>query len=725
MKTRFARSTTVALLVGATCFGAQAARAQAAAEPPPASAADQPGAPTAADDQTTDQQTGDIIVTATRREETLQRVPISITARTRDDLQQRTVTRLTDVTESIPNLAMSQNNVLESTATFTIRGFSTTSNNTGVSPGVGVYVDGVYLTRNVAFDSAVNDAARIEVLRGPQGTQFGRNAAQGAISLTTLDPGDHFEGEAVAQYGSYDLIDGRVRLSGPLGDHAGVLASAYFRDRDGFVLNTTQNTRLNAESYYGGRLKFLFEPTPNVEIRISADGQRDDTTANTLDFTPIDFIVTTNGTFNGGPEFFRRTVYGFTGDVRWTIGEHQLVATSGYRHFDAAFGNDQDFTTTRITDFAGRDESGHSFSQEIRLVSPDTGRLTYIVGLYYLDQEGHTVTSAAFGPGFPIANTRVDAIADLGIKSYAAFANATFHITDTLRLIGGIRYTQDDQDFLFRQVSTVTPAIPNIAATSASRSDDQWTPLATLSWQATPNLMLYGTYSRGYKAGGFNSTLVFNSTQVSTFEPETMDNYEGGFRARIARNLTVNGTVFHQEYKNQQISVFVNPVTGFVFRNAAASRATGFELEFSARPVPNLTISGGAGYNDAEYKSFPGCSGTGNCSGNELPSPRFNANASISYEHSLGDWAIRVRADAYHQDAFYTNDLNTISATDRNLVNGRITLVTPGERFEISAFGTNIFDDRYVTPRNADFTAGRVSPLPTPAQFGVEVRARF
>jgi len=668
----------------------------------------------------------EIVVTATRREETLQRVPIAVTARTRDDLQERSVTRLTDITQSIPNVAFSTNNDLQSSAGFTIRGFTTTNNNTGVSPGVGIYIDGIYVARNAAFDAAVNDAARIEVLRGPQGTQFGRNAVHGAINIITLDPGSRLEGEAVLQLGSYDLFDARARISGPVGEGVGVLLSAYFRDRDGFVFNSAQNTTLNGEHYFGGRLKVLIQPSPDLDIRLTLDGQRDDTSANTQDFLPIDFIAQTNGVNNGGPETFERDILGVSGEVRYRFSDHELVSNTGYRFFEASFVNDQDFTTTRVVDFAGRDEETSTFSQELRLVSPADRRLNYIVGLYYLNQSGLTATRAGFGPAFPLANTQVRPVADLDLSSYAAFANVTFNINDSLRLIGGLRYTRDEQDFVFTQTSTVLPIIPNVPATIRSRTDDEWSPLLTLAWQATPDLLLYGTYSRGFKAGGYNTTIVFNTTQISTFEPETVTNYEIGVRSRLAPRVTLNVTAFYQDYTNQQISVFGGPVVGFLFQNAAASRSQGIEIELAAEPVRGLQLTAAAGYNDAEYDSFPSCSGTVNCSGNELPTPRFNASGSISYEQPLfRDASIRARIDGFYQDGFFTNDINTILATDRTIINGRVTFVLPGRHFEVSVFGTNIFDDEYVTPRNADFTPGRVTSLPTPAQFGVELRARF
>lgn len=668
-----------------------------------------------------------VTVTATRREESLERVPIALSVLGGEEMKERSMSRLTDITQNLPNVAFVANNDLQSSTAFTIRGFSTTSNNTGVAPGVGLYVDGVYMARNIAFDSALNDAARVEVLRGPQGTQFGRNAVQGAINIVTSDPTGTPAAELALQTGNYDLIDVRTRVSGPLGGLLGSV-SAYYRDRQGFLDNPAQGTHLNGEHYWGGRVKLIATPTAALTVKLSIDGQRDDTTANGRDVLPnIDFSTSTNGVY-GRREYFVRDIFGAALDMHYDWRGHEVVATSGYRYFDSDGANDQDFTTLRLLDQAGRREKGDYFTQELRLQSPSDGRLTYIAGLFFMDQGNDTLTRGDLGPQFALPNRQVRAMARQDVRSYAGFGNATVEIVPRWRVTGGLRLTRDEQTLDFEQVSDAQPAFASVAPLTNELKHTELSPLVTLAWQARPELMAYATFSKAYKAGGFNTTFVSNATQANKFEPEYLTNYEIGVKGRLWDDRVRSSlTVFYQDYKDQQLSVFAGVLQGFLIRNAANSVSKGVELELEARPHERIRLSTAIGYNDAYFEEFPLCAGAGTtCSGKEAPSPRFNGSISASYDHPLASFGLlRFRVDGYREDAYYNDVRNTIRATDKNLLNARLSLLPEMERWEVALWGSNLTDDRYSAPVPNSFAGGFTTPLPTPRMYGLDARLRL
>ena len=486
----------------------------------------------------------EVVVTATKRAKSVQDVPIAMTVLTGADLEARNATTLTDVTASSANVLYTEANTSESSNSFNIRGLSTTFNNTGISPGVGVYIDGVYLARNAAFDSALYDLDRVEILKGPQGTLFGKNTIQGVVSVVTKDPSDEFEALASAQVGNYNLWQARLSLSGPImGDRLTGSFTGYGRKRDGYVDDTFRNTTMDGQEYYGGRAKLKFKPSDNLKIVLAADAQWDDTSANTEDSLPIDYKVQTSG----DPQTFKRDVFGVSATIDYAMGPYQLTSITAYRSVDHQFYADQDYSPVRLLDLTTRRENGDWKSQELRIASPSNQTVEWLAGLYLFTQTNHTQSYLEFGPDFfPVFTLFSNTLADHKIDNEALFVDATWHLTDRWALDLGLRHDWDDQKFTYSQDSNIFPVAglaPEIDPFTQKLSSSEFSYAASILYDLTQETRVYAKYSRGFKAAGFNTTIALASAaEITAVTPEFLDSYEIGMKSlffdhRLSANL--------------------------------------------------------------------------------------------------------------------------------------------------------------------------------------------
>ena len=607
---------------------AEQTNAEAQQQPP---AADSTAATNNEDQDTA---TGDIVVTARRTDERIQRVPSSISAFNERALDRIQAQDTTGLQGAVPNLNIVQGRGSSNATNIFIRGIGQPDALQTFDPAVGVYVDDVYLSRIRGNQLDLLDVERIEVLRGPQGTLYGKNTIGGAIKFVSRKPGDELHAEGSASIGSYSQFDLRGNISGPLSEGISAGVSIMRSSRDGFVEDRNDDREYNDRDSFGVRGALAFTPSSNVRIDLTADYSHDDAALNVG--RPVNNLVTFSGgilvvtdpvgsgkykwkgeTTPGFPNSTKLTHYGFAGTAAIDLTDAlTFKSITAYRNLETDDYVDIDATHYEVGDvFVGVDQ--HQFSQEFQLAYT-SDRLSGVAGLYYLNEdiESHQEAFAddLLGPAFLNSGFLRTIDDKLNTKSYAAYANASYEIVPAVRLSAGIRYTEEKKDY-WRTTSTFFSLLPAFNTTYVfAPPKGKWhdtSPMVSLDWQATPDTMVYARVAKGFKSGGFNgrANTVAESTE---YDPETVWSYEAGFKTTIAKQLRLNGAVFYNDYKDFQARVSgldTDPVTGLPspklsVLNAGKLRIQGAELEASWTPIQNLLIDGQLGYLDAEYKEF-------------------------------------------------------------------------------------------------------------------------
>ena len=593
-------------------------------------------ATTASNDEAPDTADQDIVVTARRTEENVQRVPSSISAFSEKTLDRIQATDTTGLQGAVPNLNIVQGRGSSNSTNIYIRGIGQPDALQTFDPAVGVYVDDVYFSRIRGNQLDLLDPERIEVLRGPQGTLYGKNTIGGALKFVTRKPGQDFRATGSIAIGSYNQFELRGAVSGPVSDTLAAGFAVMRASRDGYVEDRNDDREYNDKDSVGGRAAVAFTPSSSVRIDLTADYAHDDASLNvgrpvndfiTFSNTPLpqDHTVDDGDKYEwkgeatpGLPNSTKMTHYGFSGTAAIDLTDN-LTAKSitAYRDLKTDDYVDIDASAYELGDvFVGVKQ--HQFSQEFQLLY--TGeRLNAVFGLYYLNEHvrSHQEAYADDLLGVLFLNSgflrTVDD--DLNTKSYAAFANASYEILPDVRLSGGIRYTKETKDY-FRTTSTFysNAFINSLFATTFTFSPDKgkwddWSPMASIDWQASANLMLYARVAKGFKSGGFNGR-ANNVNETSAYDPETAWSYEAGFKSRPAAGLTLNGAVFTSDYKDFQARIgdvdpdAVVPTPLLKVLNVGKLRIRGAELEAAWTPVQGLLLDAQIGYLNADYKEF-------------------------------------------------------------------------------------------------------------------------
>ena len=599
-----------------------------------ADAAAQPSAPdAAADAEGQDSATGDIVVTARRTEENVQRVPSSISAFSERALDRIQATDTTGLQGAVPNLNIVQGRGSSNSTNIYIRGIGQPDALQTFDPAVGVYVDDVYLSRIRGNQLDLLDVERIEVLRGPQGTLYGKNTIAGAIKFVTRRPGQTFRANGSLAVGSYDQVELKAAASGPFSDTVAAGFAVIRSMRDGYVGDSADNREYNDKNSIGGRAAIAFTPSSVVRVDLTADYSHDD--AALAVGRPVNNLTTFSGgtlvvtdpvnsgssyhwkgrTTPGLPNSTRLWNHGFAGTAAFDLTDAlTLKSITAYRNLKTRDFVDIDATQYEVGDVQVNVDE-HQFSQEFQAVYAGD-RLSGVAGLYYLN-EGITSHQEAYaddllGPAFlnsPFKRTVDD---DLSTKSYAAFANGSYEVVPSVRLSAGIRYTKETKDY-FRTTSTFYGLLPFFNATFAFAPPkgkwSDWSPMASVDWQVNPTTMVYARAAKGFKSGGFNGRA--NSLgETSKYSPESVWSYEAGFKTTIANQVRLNGAIFTSDYKDFQARIgdidptAVVPTPLLKVLNVGKMRIRGAELEANWTPVTGLLIDSQLGYLDAKYLVF-------------------------------------------------------------------------------------------------------------------------
>jgi iron complex outermembrane recepter protein len=697
-------------------------------------------APAAAFAQAEQQQVGlgDIVVTARKREESLQDTPISITAFTAESLEERAIGDIQQIGNLTPNLIFDRAAPIGgsgSTAVMYIRGLGQDSGLPTIDQAVGLYVDGVYLARAVGSVVDLVDVERIEVLRGPQGTLFGRNTIGGAISITTKKPDQSFHGYITGSVGSDEQRDVRLSLNIPVTPDLATSFAVSRNLRDGYV-KRADGTDMGNTDATAARFAALWTPTDNLDLHFAADYSRRRENGAPFVLNEVTLLGTngpTFGTFHNAfvappgacappvdlgltnpncysnqwisasreqdfgtlPAKDDTDLWGASLSAEWRLGALTLRSISSYRDTESEFNLDQDHSPLTIAHVSSQFEH-NQFTQEFQLLGDAfDGRLRYILGAYYFQEEGKMVERVTFAP--------VDFTSggDVDNDSLALFTQATYDITDQLSVTAGIRYTEDTKrftpdSFVISSGIGIPPGVPILPSAEAVEEAKEVTPMINFAYNWTKDLMTYVTYSEGFRGGGFTQRVFPPNPTVPSFEPEFAKVWEAGFKwTGLDNTLRVNGAAFFNDYSDLQFTT-QDTTVGPTVRNAGAAEVKGGELELTWLPIKPLQFEVGVGYLDAKVTEVdpatlvtPGMT--------LVRAPEWSVTTGVSYIFELGGLGtLTPRADWIHRtDTFYEARNRPQSLQEGyDLFNLGVTYMTADKNWTASLVGKNITDER-------------------------------
>jgi iron complex outermembrane receptor protein len=664
----------------------------------------------------------EIVVTARKRAENAQDVPIAITTLSDAKLKELGANTMGELVQHVPNFDWDPVGI-NALSSWGLRGIVDQSRNAGQESGLGIYVDGVFIGRPVGFNASLADIDQVEVLRGPQGSLYGRNTIAGAVNITTRRPANDLGLNVDLNLGNYERRDAEVGISGPI--VPGVLlgkVSAFEQRNDGYVHNVFNGRDLLNENRQGGRAALYWTPVESLEIRLSGDILHEDhRPAFGLSAEPELNIAIPNWYFadrfttnQNDANFEKVDVAGGSVLVNWTLPNGLLFTSiTADRINNFNLDNDDDAGPITLTHSHFIDESA-MFSQEFRLTSAAGKVYDYVAGLYYLDENVRFNRHTAVVPA-PEEDLGILDAGKVGTRSYAAFGNVNYHLASAWTLGVGLRYTIDRKDANFTQSVNVPLGFQSDFTDfpGIRRSDKQVSGDLTLTWKPQEDLLTYGTVRKGFKSGGFQTDIIdFSDVASFSFKPETAVTYELGAKSEaLHRRIRLNGALFDTEYKDMQVSQLVG--LGFTTNNAGKSRIRGAELEVEYVPVEHLTLGVSSGVLDAKYLDFPNCDSLGlglNCSGNRLQfTPRWNLGTTVDYRVPIGFGSIVLHADSSSRGYEYSDAVNQDGARELTagvaswplkiggytLVGGRIGFESPDRAWGIYAWGKNLTNRDY------------------------------
>jgi len=817
-----------------------------------------------------------IIVTVNKREQSLQEVPATVTALSGELMQDAGVKDIKDLQILTPGLTVTSTSN-ETVTTARIRGVGTVGDNPGLESSVGIVIDGVYRPRNGVSFGDLGELERVEVLKGPQGTLFGKNTSAGVINILTAQPEFEFGGAAELTAGNYGQIGGSASVTGPIfGDSvAGRLFFAK-RERDGFLdVVTGPGPRGNTEDvdqdFWTIRGQILATPSDDLSIRLIADyternencclatqlqvGNAANSRANLVNLTRPGSI---NANTNEDP--FSRRAYGnrstrqfiqdkgFSAEVEWDITpDISITSITAARTWTAETGQDSDFTAADLvyrpndgTNFVNFDQ----FSQELR-ANGEAGPVNWLVGAFYASEDLDTRSRLNYGvdyynyfanrvlsgipgnaagiPGNPLAPLTAGTIFQPGNGSddrykqsdetFALFTDNTWSITESLKLTAGLRYTWSEKSLTTDYTTTgsscdqaeagfgaLAGLIGAAGATSIvgglclnaqnndfdalgvytqDRSEEELTGTIKLAWNINDDIMLYGSYARGYKSGGFNLDRVniacpfggrttttiaglacvnttlpvdFQPNPDTSFEGEKADSWELGIKTNWFDNsLLLNATLFHQKFTDFQLNTFVG--TAFIVESIPELTSTGVDADFLwFTPLDGLTIQGGVTYAQTEFGDFDALdltdpskfNGIFRLPGSTAPfAPEWSTSLAGSYERNIGSLTFRGNLSWKYTTSYNTgSDLHPVKEQEGfSLVNGRVGIGSEDGRWTVELFANNLFDQEYIQVAfNGPFQVDTSNPynqaaddnistydafLGAPRTWGVTLRSKF
>ncbi len=696
---------------------------------------------------------GEVVVTAQKRAEKLQEVPISMEVVSGEKLDQIHPNDFKQIVKLLPNVTV------ESTAgndVIYIRGFGSPPANFAFDQSVSLYVDGIYAGRSRQAQSPFFDLARIEVLRGPQGALFGRNTAAGAVSIVSAGPTSTFQGAVTGLY-NFDLkgVEATGYVSGPVSEHVSARLAVRAIAEDGYIHND-----FNGNDGPSNKMQLA-----RLTVRYAAD--KFDYTAK-VEYANRSVLgggnvsgVLTGGQNPGETRYSTESPLGREGtkDVSWLIsgtgnlslGDFTLTSVSGYSFFKSNIINDFDQGLpggghTLNTVYNSYPERFLQMSQEVRLLSPTGHRFEYIVG-FYADHSKYELTQLG---GFNIPAFHYFGLLETDFRqaatSASVFGQGTFHVNDQLRLMGSLRYTSTDKRGLFFGNLRYGPFAlrPVNTTANAKISETNTDPSVTVQYDFTPQIMGYATYGKGSKSGGFVSNTYGTTNATFVFKPEKSQNYEAGVKSTLDDGRVVlNVSVYNTKFDNLQVSVYNPTISTYVTGNAASASSKGVEGSAAWYPMKNLDFTAAAAYQDAKYDNYPGASclasqpisvcnaaapssvAANNIAGSPLPyTSKFSFTVQGHYRQDLAndhyiDGTIGVAGRSKYFDSDNQSPLFGIQKGYAK-IDARIQYAPSDDRWHVALVGKNLTNEK--TTGSAFQLPAPITPVPRSILYLEETR---
>ncbi|MBY4638396.1 TonB-dependent receptor [Sphingopyxis sp. XHP0097] len=674
----------------------------------------------------------EIVVTAEKRASTVQKTAASITAFDADALEARNLNGAADLGGIVPNVQIGS---LTREMTVSVRGISSANVPPAQDSSVGIHYDGVYLPRPSGANGAFFDLERVEVLRGPQGTLYGRNTTGGAINLISKKPVYEDEGAAEISFGSYKALSTRGMANVVLADGVAAVRAAFATNRhDGYQKNSIDGPDLADQEEVAGRIHLLIEPSDRLRMLFSANYyHRGGAGGSHVNIGQAGFDP--YRTTSDAPYRLDNTSYGFVADLTYSFDDFDIVSLTSYRR------DTVDVTFARIAGVPGSGSvrlwnPNRNVSQELRVATTWDKPLNLVLGGYFQhERNGDHVD-------FYISNARTAGFnqrrPNVAARSLAAFGQADLRLTDTLKVTGGIRYSSDkkhDLDGIFTPIGVPGFATPNLRG-----KWDEVTWKAGVDWQVTPNNLLYANVGTGFKAGGVGP--------IANFDPETVTAYEVGSKNRFAGGRVIlNLAGFYYKYDDLQVTSVIlnNNIATGVTTNAAEAEIYGAEIEGSFQLTPAFRVDSSLSYLHSEFTSYPQAfdpitGTTVDLTGNRLPrAPRWQFNLGAQYEAPVGAGILTARVDFRYSSSVYFSQFNDTvfpvngvpSAPYALAYEGGYTRTNASLRYEpddgpwyAEVFVQNIEDKAVIEYANATATS-TVAGFSAPRTFGAKLGIRF
>jgi iron complex outermembrane receptor protein len=701
----------------------------------------------------------EIIVTAQKRSENLQNVPISVATVTGAALEANGIDTEQDLPATVPNLSMSVGSGFVAPY---LRGVGTQFANVGLESSVAVYLDDVYVPRVSFGYFDFVDLNRIEVLKGPQGTLYGRNATGGAIRIITNDPVNEFEALADVAYGSYNRVIARGVLNVPMGNDLSGRFTFTSDKRDGYVTDYVPGAGDpgNRDNLLFSA-KLLYKPSDSFSLKFSADyadkrDQEAEISSALTNSAPGQIGIALgglprNGFYNTSQDYegpgFTTEAGGAALRADWDVGAVLLSSITGYRYAYDNQALDLDSVNLPYLNAVTNPEWTNAISEELQIISRDNGRFTWLGGLYYYHERSRQAFAVfgssideSFGvtPGPDVGEygggPGLQSNARLTVQSVAPYGQGTYAFSDQWGLTVGARWTDEKKTLTQHQVSVfgLGPPLVTLSEDEREIKFSEFTPKATLSYKPTGDVLLYLGYAKGFKSGGFN-TVEFSAADA--VNPEKLNSYEAGWKTEMGR-VRFNGAAFYYDYKDLQVQ-YVNPTTGAsTTENASNATIYGLETDLTIAISSHLELGAGGGYLHSQYKDYvgpalvpaagtPACASMGgaaclgydtkteNFSGNELTNaPKYSGYLRAKYDQPLaGDYGtLSFNTLAGFSGRFYWDSANTVAEPSRTLLSAGISWSSQNDMYHLSATGDNLIGEKYRTSVTASTDGGFYTP---------------
>jgi iron complex outermembrane recepter protein len=705
----------------------------------------------------------EVVVTAQKRVESAQDIPISVQAFSANAIDKLGADNLSDLTEAAPSLEIGGLG-RGSQQWMGMRGVVDFARNVGIDARMGVYIDGVYQGRSYSADVPLLGLESVELLRGPQGTLFGKNTETGAISLNTKKPTEDFESEIGAEYGRYEMGKFTGYINGGLTDTLFASASGSYQQGDGYYDNILLNKDVGDWDTTAGRAQLRWLPGDMFDIRLSGDYTKkhsDEPLAVNASLEPYKThqnFVTTDDSESWGTAL--------TADV-FLSGDYTFTSISAFRHNEFETLADDDYTPLELV-WLNFNEDSDQYSQEFRLASPVEEKYDWVGGIYYFYNDLSSKRDVALGetliaslsPALAPFASDIAGFTEVPNKitteTWAGYLHGNYRFTPKIELTAGIRYTAESKDLdNWSQISY--PKNPTVAAgleaatgqpftqspgfllgainydkVTDDRDDDDWSPTIGVNYFLEEEIMLYVKYARGNKSGGWNADFMTNGLEYFAYEPESVDSYEVGIKSTLLDDsLRLNAAYYHSEYDDFQVFQQVynsggNPSNELT--NAGAVTNQGVELESVWIPMDRLQFTLNAVWLDTNYDKFVNQDGT-DYSDNELPfSPEWKVYVGTQYIQPVGSFGdLTFNVDYAYSDEQYTDPSNVepFVLDSYGLWNARVTLTPASEAWEMSLWGKNLADKEYQVQSNLNLLSTHRYTWGTPQMYGISARYFF